>query len=603
MLSVLNLENGASSLLALALLVIISPTVLLLLPRRDRTEQLFWLTPCLTLAAFESFTDTVPLEEIPLHLLAWSIALVVSVILARRMQQILDQATPLSHTVLICTAITLISTLSHAPGVAPQLHMVVSIAGLVAACCWPILAGVPQGILRGQWERAFLFSLLLGYAIVVLTEAFDDFPYGSTLYELEAASHFLGVVAAFVASCVALRHALRTNEHLAAAERLARLGQEEARRFLAGLIDTAPLGVYVKDLDGRYQLVNKVFAGWVDCKERSMLGNLDVDLFPPEIVAPVQELDAQVMETRKPQCAEMRIRRKNDVIERIVVNHKFPLFDCDGQLTAIAGLAVDVTQLKAHERELILARQAAEEANRAKSNFLAHMSHELRTPLNAIIGFSDVIERALFGADKLPLYQQYAGDINRAGNLLLSHVNDLLDISRIEAGSFDVTLQSLALASVADECCHLLHDLAKRREVSLEIDRDRPLPQAYCDRRATLQVLLNLAGNAIKHLPAGSRIRIAGGRTESGVDYFLVEDNGPGLPPKVLQALLDPWSQSAVVTEDGRSGMGLLLSRKLMEVQGGRLVVESSPGKGTRIACQFRGAMPENRAAVISHSA
>jgi signal transduction histidine kinase len=134
----------------------------------------------------------------------------------------------------------------------------------------------------------------------------------------------------------------------------------------------------------------------------------------------------------------------------------------------------------------------------------------------------------------------------------------------------------------------LLCDQAERRSVKLALDAGRPLPQVVCDRRATLQVLVNLVGNAIKYVPEGSVVNIAIGKTESGVPYLMVEDNGPGLPSEVLQALLDPWThQSAVITQDGRGGMGLLLSRRLIEVQGGRLFIESSPGKGTRIACQF----------------
>ena len=598
------LTDSGTSLGALALVVAISITTMLLLPRRDYAMQTFWVVPCVILAVSEAVTDNIALTPLAGSIITSIAGWIVSVFLARRAQDSLEHRTSLLLTILICGA-----TMATAPALqvfaAPSaLIDIFDVASLVAASCWPMVTPRIFGCLRAHADRVTLFILMLAYALSTLTPAFDEFTEGSHLYYVEAANHFLGVIIGFVASALALRQALRRNEMLAASERVARMAHEETAAFLRALIDTAPAGVYVKDLEGRYQLVNKVIADWIDAGESKMLGGTDAELFPADVVQAVKELDDLVISTGCPQTREMPLHRKADSKERVVMNYKFPLFDAEGAVTAVAGLVFDVTQIKEYERELIAARLKAEEASRAKSNFLAHMSHELRTPLNAIIGFSDVIQRGMFGSDNLPLYQQYAGDIHRAGTLLLSQVNDLLDISRVEAGTFELSLKSVALHAVAEDCCHLLRDQAERRKVTLSIDPARPLPQVVCDPRATLQVLINLAGNAIKYVPEGSIITIAGGRTESGVDYFLVEDNGPGLPTRVLQALLDPWThQSAVVTEDGRGGMGLLLSRKLMEVQGGRLVIESSPGKGTRIACQFGGASRESQQAARSKGA
>ncbi len=596
----IHLENSESSFFALLLIVVIGATALVLLPRRDRFDQLFWVVPCVALSLTEALTDGIEFSHPQLDAITALCGAAVAIVLARRAQASLGHSMPFLRSMAISTAIIMVAPLVEAISQAESIHTPVSVMGVIAASCWPMLTPKVFACMRANWERAFLSALILGYAVAVLAEPFDRFEEGSAAYQLAAASHFLGVLIGFVAASIALRQALKANERLAAAERVARMTQEETNRFLGALIDTAPAGVYVKDLDGRYTLVNKVLAGWIDTADKKMLGSTDADLFPPEVVDAVHGLDAHVSATGKPQVSEMQLFRKGCSSERVVMNHKFPLFDSDGNLVAMAGVILDVTHNKLHERELIMARLKAEEANRAKSNFLAHMSHELRTPLNAIIGFSDVIQRGLFGSDNMPLYQQYAGDIHRAGTLLLAQVNDLLDISRVEAGTFEVSLQSVSLKAVAEDCCHLLRDQAERRKVSLAIDDARPLPQVTCDPRATLQVLINLAGNAIKYVPEGSTITIAGGRTESGVDYFLVEDNGPGLPGRVLQALLDPWThQSAVVTEDGRGGMGLMLSRKLMEVQGGRLVIESSPGKGTRIACQFGGTARDAGAARV----
>jgi PAS domain S-box-containing protein len=602
---VYRLTDSGTSMIALALVVVISGATMLLLPRRDHAPQLFWVVPCLTLAAVEAVTDGFDFSAGVTHALTAAGAIVVSVALARRAQDSLGQDTSLPTTILVSSAIVLAEPIIHLGlGVPEPAATVLEIGMLLAACCWPMATPRIFACMKSHQDRLLLFILTLAYAIAALTPAFDEFADGSDLYYLEAALHFLGVVIGFVASGFALRGALHHNQLLAASERVARMAHEEAAGFLRGLIDNAPAGVYVKDLDGRYTLVNRLFSDWIDTPERKMLGSRDIDLFPLEVVDRIKQLDSQVIESAKPLIAEMPLRRQGDGVERIAINHKFPLFDAEGRVSGIAGLALDVTQSKEHERELVMARLRAEEANRAKSNFLAHMSHELRTPLNAIIGFSDVIHRGLFGPDKMELYQQYAGDIHRAGTLLLSQVNDLLDISRVEAGTFELSLKPLSLGDLALDCVHLLKDQAERKGVTLAIDSGRPLPKVMCDRRATLQVLINLVGNAIKYVPTNSTITIAGGRTESGVDYFLVEDNGPGLPTRVLQAMLDPWThQSAVVTEDGRGGMGLLLSRKLMEVQGGRLVIESSPGKGTRVACQFAGAARDTGSASRSAGA
>jgi PAS domain S-box-containing protein len=592
--------DGSTSLVALFLVFAIGVTTLLLLPRRDHANQLFWVVPCLTLSLVEAITDNVDLSRLAE---IWLVALggvVVAVALSRRAQATLGQSTALPVAILTCIALISAGPIVRLLGMWPDAGMIVDVASLLAACCWPMLTPSVFECMRVHRARLAPFVLMLVYAISVLTPEFDDFPAGSGFYYLEAASHFLGVLVGFVSSALALRQVLRDNRLLAASERVARLAQEETSKFLRALIDTAPAAVYVKDLDGRYKLVNKVAAQWIDRPEATMLGNSDFDIFPPEVARAVRELDALVVATGTAQNREMPLRSKGDPIERLVMNYKFPLFDVDGKLTALAGLALDITRNKAYERELIAAKLTAEEANRAKSNFLAHMSHELRTPLNAIIGFSEVIHKGVFGRDKFELYQQYAGDIHSAGKLLLSQVNDLLDISRVEAGTFDVNLESIDLEAVAEDCRHLLHDQAERRSVKLAIDAGRPLPQVVCDRRATLQVLVNLVGNAIKYVPQGSIVNIAGGKTESGVPYLMVEDNGPGLPSEVLQALLDPWThQSAVITQDGRGGMGLLLSRRLIEVQGGRLFIESSPGKGTRVACQF---MTQSRDSGIARS-
>ncbi|HNB25635.1 MAG TPA: histidine kinase dimerization/phospho-acceptor domain-containing protein [Alphaproteobacteria bacterium] len=602
MTNALYLTETITSLIALGLVIFISATVLFLLPRRNCGDQLFWIVPCISIAASEAFRHTVEVTLLVDGLLKSAVIFIVSVMLSSRIRSTSARPAAVPAMIMVCGTFAAVPAILAAAGVGGPIYLAATVGCLLAASCWPMCDRQMEMPSARRRDEIFLILLVLGYTLWVISDV--PSPEREDVSPLsEVFEHYAGVLIGFATGSVVLGHAIRENQHLAEREHTARVAQEEASQFLRALIDANPAAVYVKDLAGRYQLVNPVVMKWVNAPGVALIGKKAEDVFPRETAESMRQHDLMVIESGEQINREVLIPHENGGM-RSLIDYKFPLFDADGKVNAVAGLAVDITQIKEYENELIMARFKAEEANRAKSNFLAHMSHELRTPLNAIIGFSDVIQRGMFGPDNMPLYQQYAGDIHRAGNLLLAQVNDLLDISRVEAGTFDLALKSVALNTIAEECCHLLRDQAERRRVTLSIDPARPLPQVTCDPRATLQVLINLAGNAIKYVPEGSTITIAGGRTESGVDYFLVEDNGPGLPSRVLQALLDPWThQSAVVTENGQGGMGLLLSRKLMEVQGGRLVIESSPGKGTRIACQFGGASRESQQAARSKGA
>jgi PAS domain S-box-containing protein len=576
------------SLIALLLMATVGMTALLLLPRRHHVQQYYWIASCLVLAAVEALRHNAGLAVSGMELMVTIGSGVVSFSLARRIQILLQDTTPRERTMLNCAGLAVVPMAATALGLVGPPLLVLRVACLVAASCWPLLSRKTWACVRAHSDRFILFALLLGYASLVLCAA--DEPYGGEggMSLAEVGLNFFGVMIGFAATLTALRGVVQENERLVNLERAANLAQGDTTRLLRALVDGNPAAVYVKDLEGRYTLVNHVATTWSNRTEANMLGRTDAELFPASVADSTREHDRLVLASGRQDNRELSLKLSEDGAARSLINYKFPLFDGAGKIVAIAGLAVDITAQKSVERDLLKARHKAEEANRAKSNFLAHMSHELRTPLNAIIGFSEVIHTSMFGAEQHELYRQYAGDIQRAGKLLLTQVNDLLDVSRIEAGDFEVKAQVTNLGPVAEECCRLLRDQAARAGLTLAIDWGRPLPQVVCDRRATLQVLLNLVGNAIKYVPKNCTITVAGGRTESGVDYFMVEDNGPGLPSNVLQALLDPWThQSAVVTEDGRGGMGLMLSRKLMEAQGGRMFVESSPGKGTRIACQF----------------
>ncbi len=252
----------------------------------------------------------------------------------------------------------------------------------------------------------------------------------------------------------------------------------------------------------------------------------------------------------------------------------------------IVGLHSDITELKQRELALIEAKQAAEMANRAKSEFLAHMSHELRTPLNAIIGFAEVISGQVFGSSS-PKYIDYAHDIRASGEHLLALISDILDMSKIESGHFDFYEEEVSIADVVNSCLAMVQGRARDANVKLLAPATLPSITLHADRRAVMQVMLNLLTNAIKFTgPAGSvTVRI---EMRSDLIVF-VEDTGVGIPPEAMPHIFEPFQRGAahISRKAEGTGLGLAISRKLMERHGGSLEIDSTPGVGTVARATF----------------
>ncbi len=226
----------------------------------------------------------------------------------------------------------------------------------------------------------------------------------------------------------------------------------------------------------------------------------------------------------------------------------------------------------------------AEAANRSKSEFLANMSHELRTPLNAIIGFSEMMESGLFGPLGSPKYQEYATDIRASGQHLLELINDILDMSKIEAGRMTLEKQHLEPAGVIGESLRLVSGRAEIASVKI-VNEAGNLPALDFDKRAIKQVMLNLLSNAIKFTPAGGIIRIQG-HADAQTITVAVEDTGIGIPAHALPKIGRPFEQveSQHSKKHKGTGLGLALSRSLVEMHGGSMTIESTEGVGTRVS-------------------
>jgi two-component system cell cycle sensor histidine kinase PleC len=239
-------------------------------------------------------------------------------------------------------------------------------------------------------------------------------------------------------------------------------------------------------------------------------------------------------------------------------------------------------ELEETRDEALKKRFEAETANASKTAFLANMSHELRTPLNAILGFSEIIAQECFGPVGSERYKDYAGDIHSSGAHLLSLINDLLDIAKIEAGRMEISPHPMDARRTFDIALKLAGMKASEKHQVLTIEVEPTCPPLFADERALRQILINLVSNAVKFTPEGGRIEVVASAARDGGFQIMVRDNGPGIPSEKLDKIFTPFSQvdNRYDRQAGGTGLGLALVRGLAELHGGRAWIESDDGTG-----------------------
>ncbi len=255
----------------------------------------------------------------------------------------------------------------------------------------------------------------------------------------------------------------------------------------------------------------------------------------------------------------------------------------------VVAISTDVTELKGRELALLEAMEQTELANRAKSEFLANMSHELRTPLNAVIGFSEMISAEMFGPLGHPRYKEYAEDIHASGTHLLDIINELLDLSKIEAGKHEIEECDLIAAEVVDSAVRLVKDRAVAAAVELSSCVADRLPGLRADERAVKQILLNLLSNAIKFTPAGGKVTVSVGLDAERRFVLSVSDTGIGIAEKDIGQALAPFGQieTALTRSHKGSGLGLPVVEGLVGLHGGTFELASEVGVGTTATVRF----------------
>ncbi len=248
-----------------------------------------------------------------------------------------------------------------------------------------------------------------------------------------------------------------------------------------------------------------------------------------------------------------------------------------------------LAKIQTHDDNLRAAWREAEAASRAKTEFLANMSHELRTPLNAIIGFSEIIKAEMLGPLGTDRYKLYAQDICDSGHHLLEVIGDILDISKVEAGGFELNAEASDLGDIVELCVRLVRERAEAAGITLDVEIDPGLPQLLLDRRLVKQSLINLLSNAIKFSPDPGPVTVRAARVSDGSVLLAVTDAGMGIAEADIPKILQPFSQveSAFSRSHQGTGLGLPLTKSFIEAHGGSLELHSKVGEGTSVSLRF----------------
>jgi two-component system cell cycle sensor histidine kinase PleC len=270
-----------------------------------------------------------------------------------------------------------------------------------------------------------------------------------------------------------------------------------------------------------------------------------------------------------------------------------PFLDGRGRFAGYRGIGADVTDHvrsdAGAETATEAAAETAERASRAKSDFLANMSHELRTPLNAIIGFSDAMRSETLGAMGNERYRQYAEDIHLSAHHVLDIVNQILDLSRIEAGKVELEEEPLEVPNLIDRCCRMIQSEIEKAELKLKVEVEPDLPRIRADAAKLKQVILNLLANAVKFTPPGGRIGVTAGLGSEGHLDIEVRDTGVGIKSADIPKVLARFEQSDTDGQQNQrgTGLGLSITKSLVELHGGTLEIVSRKGRGTRVVVRL----------------
>jgi PAS domain S-box-containing protein len=355
--------------------------------------------------------------------------------------------------------------------------------------------------------------------------------------------------------------------------------------FTESLIDNNPLPVSVLDTQGRYLLVNRAWEDFTGQRRGVVMGLTPRDILPASEVAVHAAHDRALLEHGQTQRYEVRRTRPDGTVRDLLVS-KSLLRDAAGDPSRIVVSLMDITDIREAERVTDHAREVAEKASIAKSEFMANVSHELRTPLQSIIGFSELGRRRAREQDKLA---EMFGDIHRAGQRMLSLVNDLLDLARAESAGLAMNFEFHDVRGLVREVVRELRPQAEARPLTVPLSLPAQPLIAGVDPLRFQQVIRNVLANAIRFSPPGEAVELNASARDDGMVVLEVSDRGPGIPPDELERIFDAFVQSSRTKDgSGGTGLGLAISRRIMAAHGGSVSAALREGGGS----VFRIAVP-----------
>ena len=356
---------------------------------------------------------------------------------------------------------------------------------------------------------------------------------------------------------------------------------KENQLLLQSIVDNTTSLIYIKDLAGRYIMVNRHFKEVLDLEEDQVLHKTDHEITEKEVADHYKMLDEEVIRTGRSLETEELVHTPKGDINLLLV--KFPLLDSENNVLGISGIATDITERVHNQQKLILAMKEAEEAKLMQEQFLANMSHEIRTPMNGIQGMTDLLlDTSLTDAQK-----EFAVIIKRSVSNLLVIINDILDFSKIKAGKLTIEKIDFSLKDVVNNARAIFDHRLKKKGLELQVETDYGVPdQLKGDPHRLNQVLINLVGNAKKFTETGYiSLHISSKKLDEGKALlrFAVSDTGIGIPAESLPYIFENFSQGGldISRKYGGTGLGLAICKQLLQLQGGNISVSSEPGKGS----------------------
>ena len=363
---------------------------------------------------------------------------------------------------------------------------------------------------------------------------------------------------------------------------------ESEARELHAILDTATDGVAILDENGRILSLNRSAEALFGLDQNEVAG----EPFTVLIANDQQHQARDYFDGIKTNGVASVLNDGREMLGRAGQGGAIPLFMTLGRVgpgnnPKFCAILRDLTQWKKVEGELGDARRDAERASQLKSDFLAKISHEIRTPLNAILGFAEVMSEERFGPIDNTKYKEYLKDIHNSGTHVMSLVNDLLDLSKIEAGKMELEYSAVDANRIVAECVSIMQPQASKERVVMRQSLAPRLPNIVADERALRQIVLNLLSNAVKFNDAGGQVIVSTALTDAGHAVIRIRDTGIGMNDADVQAAMEPFRQLQTARKQSGTGLGLPLTKALVEANRASFTIKSKKGEGTLVEVAF----------------